>query len=63
VRRITPTEAMVASTVEPAVAALVEALFLGVTLQPPQHLGGGLILAAVVLLALRPRPAPDAPAS
>ena len=34
-----------------------------VTLQPPQYLGGGLILAAVVLLALRPRPAPDAPAS
>ena len=59
VRRISPTEAVVASTVEPAVAALVAALFLGVTLEPAQYLGGALILVAVLLLALGPRVWPD----
>jgi drug/metabolite transporter (DMT)-like permease len=63
VRRITPTEAVVASTVEPAVAALLGAVFLGVTLGPAQYLGGALILVAVLLLALRRRPLPDRPAS
>jgi drug/metabolite transporter (DMT)-like permease len=54
VRRISPTEAVVACTAEPAVAALVAALFLGVTLAPAQYLGGALIVVAVVLLAFRP---------
>lgn len=50
-RRITPTEAAVSSTFEPAVAALAAFLFLGVQLLPLQYVGGGLILMGVVLLA------------
>lgn len=57
-RRITPTEFAVTSTLEPALAAVAAAAFLGVTLRPPQYAGGALTILAVLLLA----PAgPDAP--
>lgn len=50
-RRITPTEFAVTSTLEPALAAAAAAVFLGVTLRPPQYLGGALTVLAVLLLA------------
>src|SRR6185503_13095248 len=57
-RHITPTEFAVTSTLEPALAAVAAAIFLGVTLRPPQYVGGALTIVAVLLLA----PAePDAP--
>src|SRR5438105_2763131 len=56
-RHIAPTEAVVACTAEPVVAALAGAVLLGVALEPAQYLGGALILLAVALLALHRRPA------
>jgi drug/metabolite transporter (DMT)-like permease len=50
-RRITPTEFAITSTLEPALAAAVAALLLGVTLRLPQYLGGALTILAVLLLA------------
>jgi drug/metabolite transporter (DMT)-like permease len=50
-RHITPTEFAVTSTLEPALAALAAAVLLGVTLRPPQYLGGALTVIAVLLLA------------
>jgi len=50
-RYITPTEFAVTSTLEPALAAVAAAIFLGVTLRAPQYLGGALTIAAVLLLA------------
>ena len=50
-RYITPTEFAVTSTLEPALAAVAAAIFLGVTLRTPQYLGGALTIAAVLLLA------------
>jgi drug/metabolite transporter (DMT)-like permease len=49
--RITPTEFAVTSTLEPALAAAAAAAFLGVTLHPPQYVGGALTVVAVLLLA------------
>ncbi len=49
--RITPTEFAVTSTLEPALAAVAAAVFLGVTLRPPQYAGGALTIIAVLLLA------------
>jgi inner membrane transporter RhtA len=49
--RITPTEFAVTSTLEPALAAVAAALFLGVTLRAPQYAGGALTILAVLLLA------------
>jgi drug/metabolite transporter (DMT)-like permease len=51
-RRITPTEFAVTGTLEPALAAVIAAIFLGVTLHPAQYLGGFLTVLAVLLLAL-----------
>ncbi|HEY1622477.1 MAG TPA: DMT family transporter [Streptosporangiaceae bacterium] len=67
-RRITPTEFAVTSTLEPALAAVAAAAFLGVTLRPPQYIGGALTVLAVVLLAPadrapRPPAAPPEPAT
>ena len=56
--RITPTEFAVTSTLEPALAALAAAVFLGVTLSAPQYAGGVLTMVAVLLLAPADRPAP-----
>lgn len=50
-RRITPTEVALTSSVEPAVAALTSLIFLGLTLRPLQYVGGALILSAVMILA------------
>jgi drug/metabolite transporter (DMT)-like permease len=50
-RRITPTEFAVTSTLEPALAAVAAAIFLGVTLRPLQYAGGALTITAVLLLA------------
>ncbi len=58
--RITPTEFAITSTLEPALAAVAAAIFLGVTLRPQQYAGGALTILAVLLLA---RASPDAPAS
>ena len=49
--RITPTEFAVTSTLEPALAAVAAAVFLGVTLRAPQYVGGVLTMIAVLLLA------------
>ncbi len=57
-RYITPTEFAVTSTLEPALAAVAAAIFLGVTLRPQQYAGGALTILAVLLLA---RATPDAP--
>jgi drug/metabolite transporter (DMT)-like permease len=54
-RRITATEAVIVGTVEPAVAGLAGAMFLGVRLLPLQYLGAGLTLVAVLLLATTDR--------
>jgi drug/metabolite transporter (DMT)-like permease len=70
-RRITPTEFAVTSTLEPALAAVAAAVFLGVTLRPPQYAGGALTILAVLLLApaggpplrLRRPSAPNVPRS
>jgi drug/metabolite transporter (DMT)-like permease len=51
-RRITPTEAAVSSTVEPAVAALAAFLVFGVRLLPLQYAGGAVVLAGVASLAM-----------
>ena len=50
-RRITPTEFAVTSTLEPALAAVATVVFFGVTLRPPQYAGGALTIIAVLLLA------------
>jgi drug/metabolite transporter (DMT)-like permease len=50
-RRITPTEFAVTSTLEPALAAVATVIFFGVTLRPPQYSGGALTIVAVLLLA------------
>lgn len=50
-RHITPTEFAITSTLEPTLAAVAAAVFLGVTLRPPQYLGGALTILAVLLLA------------
>ena len=57
-KRITPTEFAVTSTLEPALAALAAAVFLGVTLSAPQFSGGALTMIAVLLLAPADRGAP-----
>ena len=57
-RRITPTEFAVTSTLEPALAAVAAAVFLGVTLRPPQYAGGALTILAVLLLAPASQEAP-----
>jgi drug/metabolite transporter (DMT)-like permease len=49
--RIGPTNAAMLSVLEPLVTVLLAALLLGETLRPMTLLGGGLILAAVLLLA------------
>ena len=50
-RHITPTEFAVTSTLEPALAAAIAAVVLGVTLRVPQYAGGALTVVAVLLLA------------
>jgi SAM-dependent methyltransferase len=60
-RRITPTEFAVTSTLEPALAAVAAAIFLGVTLRPPQYVGGALTILAVLLLAPAARTRRDGP--
>ena len=45
-----PTDASMLSTLEPVVTVLLAAAFLGESLPPVTLLGGGLILAAVLLL-------------
>jgi drug/metabolite transporter (DMT)-like permease len=49
-KRIGPTDASMLSTFEPVVTILLAALLLGESLQPATLLGGGLILAAVLLI-------------
>lgn len=57
-KRITPTEFAVTSTLEPALAAVAAAVLLGVTLRAPQYAGGALTIIAVLLLAPADRAAP-----
>ena len=49
-KRIGPTDASMLSTIEPIVTVFLAALIFGESLQPMTLLGGGLILAAVLLL-------------
>ena len=49
-KRIGPTDASLLSTLEPVVTVLLAAIFLGENLPLLSLLGGGLILAAVILL-------------
>lgn len=53
-KRIDPTDASMLSTLEPAVTVFLAAVLLGESLPPLSLLGGGLILAAVVLLTRQP---------
>jgi drug/metabolite transporter (DMT)-like permease len=52
-KRIGPADASMLSTLEPVVTVLLAALLFGEMLHPVTLLGGGLILAAVVLLTVR----------
>ena len=54
-RRVGASEAAILSTFEPVVTVALAYAVLGERLAPAQLLGGGLVLAAVVLLQLRPR--------
>jgi drug/metabolite transporter (DMT)-like permease len=49
-KRIGPTNASMLSTLEPVVTVFLAAILLHDTLKPAALLGGGLILAAVILL-------------
>lgn len=49
-KRIGPTDASMLSTLEPVITVMLAALLFGETLKPITLLGGGLILAAVLLL-------------
>lgn len=53
VNRIRSTQATITSTVEPISAGFMAYLFLGEALEPPQILGGALVILAIVLLQLR----------
>jgi drug/metabolite transporter (DMT)-like permease len=57
-RRVGPSEAAILSTFEPVVTVALAYAVLGERLTPAQLAGGALVLAAVVLLQLRPRRAP-----
>lgn len=61
-KRVGPTDASMLSTLEPVVTVILAATFLGERLRPLSLAGGGLILAAVLLLAQselrRPRAEP-----
>jgi drug/metabolite transporter (DMT)-like permease len=54
-RRVGPSEAAILSTFEPVVTVALAYAVLGERLTPAQLAGGALVLAAVVLLQLRPR--------
>jgi len=60
-RRVGPSEAAILSTFEPVVTVALAYVVLGERLTAAQLAGGALVLGAVVLLQLRPRPAPRAP--
>ncbi len=63
-KRIGPTDASMLSTLEPVVTVVLAALLFGEALPPVSLLGGGLILAAVLLLTrgeLRQRRTPELP--
>lgn len=60
-RRLTATEAGVAGSFEPIVAAVAGLLLLGVTLTAVQYVGGALIVVAVALLGGSVRRGPAAP--
>ena len=62
-RRVGPSEAAILSTFEPPVTVALAFVALGERLTVAQLFGGALVLAAVVLLQLRPRAAaaPAAP--
>jgi drug/metabolite transporter (DMT)-like permease len=53
---IGPSRASILSTLEPVVTVLLAYLFLGERLGPAQLAGGAMVLAACVILQLRPRP-------
>jgi drug/metabolite transporter (DMT)-like permease len=59
-RRVGPSEAAILSTFEPPVTVALAFFALGETLTGAQLFGGALVLAAVVLLQLRPRAAVSA---
>ena len=55
-RLVGPSEAAILSTFEPVVTVVLAYAVLGERLAPAQLVGGALVLAAVILLQLRPRP-------
>jgi drug/metabolite transporter (DMT)-like permease len=59
IARVGPTRAAIISTLEPLVAIVLAAIFLGERLEPGQLLGGALILSAVLLLAPPEKGAPS----
>ena len=52
VKRIQPTHASITATLEPISAGIVAALFLGEAMLPLQVLGGGLVIASILILQL-----------
>ena len=54
IRRLTPTVASTASTIEPITTALLAALLVGDSFSPPQMVGGALIVVSLVLVARTP---------
>ena len=55
-RLVGPSEAAILSTFEPVVTVVLAYMVLGERLAPAQLVGGALVLAAVILLQMRPRP-------
>jgi drug/metabolite transporter (DMT)-like permease len=55
VNRIRSTRASITATLEPITAAVISYLFLNEAMTWPQAIGAGLVIAAVILLQLRPK--------
>jgi drug/metabolite transporter (DMT)-like permease len=58
---IPPTNATVTSTIEPVLAGIGAYLLFGKALGPLQLLGGGLVLAAILIIQRRDSPEPEVP--
>jgi drug/metabolite transporter (DMT)-like permease len=63
VNRIRSTRASITATLEPITAAVISYLFLNEAMTWPQAIGAGLVIAAVMLLQLRPKPSVAEPST
>jgi drug/metabolite transporter (DMT)-like permease len=63
IKYIGPARASIVSTLEPVVTICLGVLFLGESVTPQQLVGGAMVLAAVALLAQRPKTEPEGAAA